>query len=89
MLSLLVEGSDQTNRTRKIFLELSVRCPRPPNLLTRFQKRYFRALKLGASPQKIATVAPFLLFGAFLAVFDAPRRHFRLLDHFLHKSSPT
>ena len=60
-----VEGSDQTNRTRKIFLELSVRCPRPLNLLTQFQKRYFRALKLGDSPKKLQWLPPFCFLVCF------------------------
>ena len=54
---LLAEGSDQISRHSKSFLELSLGCPRPPNLLSRSQKRYILALKLGSS-QKNGNCCP-------------------------------
>ena len=47
-----VERSNPISRHPKSFLELSLGCPRPKICyVTRFQKYYFRALNLGASPQ--------------------------------------
>ena len=53
------------------FSELFLGCLPPVNSLTRFQKRYFRPQKKGASPPKWTKSAHFLIFCQFYVIFGS------------------
>ena len=69
--STVVEGLGHKNMIFRNFSELFLGCLPPVNSLTRFQKRYFRPQKKGASPPKWTKSAHFLIFGLFYMIFGS------------------
>ena len=67
----LSRGSWSQKHDISEFLRFFPGCLPPVNSLTRFQKRYFRPKKKGASPLKRTKSAHFLIFGPFYVIFGS------------------